>query len=215
MKLQGGVINGPKNPQFVFRSTLTGEIRNEDAELTLNYVDAKGDTGLDLGINARPLIEGRGRGNGIAFRLTPAEPIIAFQKFRFVDNSDWIYLHKNMRVYANVALIKEICPTVPVIMITKSEEENIMDMAIGQKIADYLIKPVNPNQILLSLKKNLHRRDIVSEAAQTAYQQNFGKIGMQINDSLTATDWMELYRRLAYGNFSCCAASSDTPKAAL
>ena len=75
-------------------------------------------------------------------------------------------------------------------MITKSEEENIMDMAIGQKIADYLIKPVNPNQILLSLKKNLHRRDIVSEAAQTAYQQNFGKIGMQINDSLTATDWM-------------------------
>ena len=100
MKLQGGVINGPKNPQFVFRSTLTGEIRNEDAELTLNYVDAKGDTGLDLGINARPLIEGRGR--GIAFRLTPAEPIIAFQKFRFVDNSDWIYLHKNMRVYANV-----------------------------------------------------------------------------------------------------------------
>ena len=51
MKLQGGVINGPKNPQFVFRSTLTGEIRNEDAELTLNYVDAKGDTGLDLGIN--------------------------------------------------------------------------------------------------------------------------------------------------------------------
>ena len=102
MKLQGGVINGPKNPQFVFRSTLTGEIRNEDAELTLNYVDAKGDTGLDLGINARPLIEGRGRGNGIAFRLTPAEPIIAFQKFHFVDNSDWIYLHKNMRVYANV-----------------------------------------------------------------------------------------------------------------
>lgn len=102
MTLQGGVINGPKNPQFTFRSTLTGEIRNEDAELTLNYIDADGDTGLDLGINARPLIEGRGKGNGIAFRLTPAEPIIAFQKFRFVDGSDWIYLHKNMRVYANV-----------------------------------------------------------------------------------------------------------------
>ncbi|OKZ13336.1 MAG: translocation/assembly module TamB [Bacteroides oleiciplenus] len=102
MKLQGGVINGPKNPQVVFRSTLTGEIRNDDAELTLNYVDAKGDTGLDLGINARPLIEGKGRGNGIAFRLTPAEPVIAFQKFHFVDGNDWIYLHKNMRVYANV-----------------------------------------------------------------------------------------------------------------
>ena len=63
--------------------------------------------GLDLGINARPLIEGRGRGNGIAFRLTPAEPIIAFQKFHFVDNSDWIYLHKNMRVYANVDMDSE------------------------------------------------------------------------------------------------------------
>lgn len=102
MTLQGGVINGPRNPQFVFRSTLTGEIRNEDAELTLNYIDANGDTGLDLGINARPLIEGRGRGNGLAFRLIPAEPIVAFQKFHFVDRSDWIYLHKNMRVYANV-----------------------------------------------------------------------------------------------------------------
>ena len=103
---------------------------------------------------------------------------------------DLIFLDENMPGLSGLqtlALIKEICPTVPVIMITKSEEENIMDMAIGQKIADYLIKPVNPNQILLSLKKNLHRRDIVSEAAQTAYQQNFGKIGMQINDSLTAT----------------------------
>lgn len=102
MKLQGGVINGPQNPQIAFRSTLTGEIRNQDAELTLNYIDANGDTGLDLGINARPLIEGRSRGNGLAFRLTPQEPIIAFQQFRFVDGSDWIYLHKNMRVYANV-----------------------------------------------------------------------------------------------------------------
>lgn len=94
--------------------------------------------------------------------------------------------------------IKELTPTVPVVMITKSEEENIMDMAIGRKIADYLIKPVNPNQILLSLKKILHHHDIVSEVAQSGYQQNFGKIGMQINDSLTADDWKELYRRLVY-----------------
>ena len=107
MTLQGGVINGPRNPQAVFRTTLTGEIRNDDAELKLNYVDAKGDTGLDLGLNARPLTEGHGRGNGIAFRLTPAEPIVAFQKFRFVDGRDWIYLHKNMRVYANVDMDSE------------------------------------------------------------------------------------------------------------
>lgn len=102
MKLQGGVINGPKNPQFVFRSTLTGEVRNDDAELTLDYVDGKGETGLLFGINARPLIEGRGRGNGALLRLTPEEPIIAYRKFHFVDNSNWIYLHKNMRVYANI-----------------------------------------------------------------------------------------------------------------
>ncbi|MDR1004151.1 MAG: PglZ domain-containing protein [Prevotellaceae bacterium] len=94
--------------------------------------------------------------------------------------------------------IKELRPTLPVVMITKSEEENIMNMAIGQKIADYLIKPVNPSQIWLSLKKILHRNDLVNEAAQTAYRQDFGKIGMRIDDSLTAADWMELYRRLVY-----------------
>lgn len=102
VKLQGGVINGPKNPQFVFRSTLTGEIRNEDAELTVDYVNGQGQTGVLFGINARPLAEGNGKGNGVLLNLIPAEPIIAFRKFRFVDNSNWIYLHKNMRVYANV-----------------------------------------------------------------------------------------------------------------
>ena len=102
MKLQGGVINGPKNPQFVFRSTLTGEVRNEDAELTVDYVNGKGQTGVLFGINARPLTEGHGRGNGVLLNLIPAEPIIAFRKFHFADNSNWIYLHKNMRVYANV-----------------------------------------------------------------------------------------------------------------
>ena len=124
---------------------------------------------------------------------------------------DLIFLDENMPGLSGLqtlALIKDICPTVPVVMITKSEEENIMDMAIGQKIADYLIKPVNPNQILLSLKKNLHRRDIVSEAAQTGYQQSFGKIGMQINDSLTAADWMELYHRLVYWELELEATDS-------
>lgn len=102
MMLQSGVVNGPKNPQFVFRSTLTGEIRSEDAELTVNYVDGKGETGVLFGINARPLTEGHGKGNGLLLNLTPAEPIVAYRKFHFVDNSNWIYLHKNMRVYANI-----------------------------------------------------------------------------------------------------------------
>ena len=124
----------------------------------------------------------------------------ALDKCRETDY-DLIFLDENMPGISGLetlAKIKDITPTVPVIMITKSEEENIMDMAIGSKIADYLIKPVNPNQILLSLKKNLHRKDIVSEVTQTTYQQNFGKIGMQINDSLTMDDWIELYRRLVF-----------------
>lgn len=73
-----------------------------------------------------------------------------------------------------------------------------MDQAIGSKIADYLIKPVNPTQILLTLKKNIHQREIVAEVAQSAYQQDFGKIGMQINDSLTLEEWIEVYKRLTY-----------------
>ena len=69
--------------------------------------------------------------------------------------------------------IKEISPITPIVMVTKSEEENIMDQAIGSKIADYLIKPVNPSQILLTLKKNIHRKEIVTEVTQSGYQQNF------------------------------------------
>ena len=102
MVLQGGITNGPKNPQAVFHSTLTGEIRNEDAELTLNYIDEKGDTGILFGINARPLTEGHGKGNGLLLQLTPQEPVIAFRKFHFVENQNWIYLHNNMRVYAGI-----------------------------------------------------------------------------------------------------------------
>ena len=91
MMLQSGVINGPKNPQFVFRSTLTGEIRSEDAELTVNYVDGKGQTGVLFGVNARPLTEGHGKGNGVLLNLTPAEPVIAFRKFHFVSIINWTY----------------------------------------------------------------------------------------------------------------------------
>lgn len=102
LQLQGGVINGAKNPKATFRSTLTGEIRNEDAELTASFTDGNGDTGLLLGINARPLTEGHGKGNGVLLRLTPEEPVIAFRKFRFIDEGNWIYLHNNMRVYAGI-----------------------------------------------------------------------------------------------------------------
>ena len=94
--------------------------------------------------------------------------------------------------------LKEIQPATPVVMVTKSEEENIMNQAIGQKIADYLIKPVNPNQILLTLKKNIHRREIVAEVTETSYQQSFGNIAMQIDDCKTWYDWADVYRRLVH-----------------
>ena len=84
-----------------------------------------------------------------------------------------------------------------------------MDQAIGSKIADYLIKPVNPTQILLTLKKNIHKKEIVTEVAQNAYQQNFGKIGMQINDSLTFEDWKEVYKRLVYWELELSETDSN------
>lgn len=92
--------------------------------------------------------------------------------------------------------IKQIQPTVPVVMVTKSEEEHIMDEAVGRNIADYLIKPVNPNQILLSLKKLIHRRELVAETTQAAYQQQFRQLSMQTADCRTWDDWTALYRQL-------------------
>ena len=114
---------------------------------------------------------------------------------------DLILLDENMPGLTGLetlARIKELSPSTPVVMVTKSEEENIMDQAIGSKIADYLIKPVNPTQILLTLKKNIHHKEIVTEVSQTAYQQNFGKIGMQINDSFTFDEWTEVYKKLVF-----------------
>ena len=93
-------------------------------------------------------------------------------------------------------LINRDHPDIPVIMITKSEEENIMDQAIGNSIADYLIKPVNPNQILLSIKKNLHSREIVSVRTSSDYQQEFGNISSLINMASSLDEWMDVYREL-------------------
>ncbi len=114
---------------------------------------------------------------------------------------DLILLDENMPGLSGLetlARIKEILPHVPVVMVTKSETEDIMDQAIGAKIADYLIKPVNPNQILLTLKKNIHQRELVQEAAQASYRQEFARIGMQISEHLTTEEWKELYRKLIH-----------------
>lgn len=105
--------------------------------------------------------------------------------------------------------IKEIAPATPVVMVTKSEEENIMNQAIGQKIADYLIKPVNPNQILLTLKKNIHRREIETEVTQSQYQQQFQQIAMQIMDCHTWNDWVEVYKRLVHWELQLSSTDSQ------
>lgn len=117
------------------------------------------------------------------------------------ETFDIIFLDENMPGLSGLetlALIKDIDPNVPMVMITKSEEENIMNMAIGSKIADYLTKPVNPSQILLTLKKNIHKKELVADHTASTYQSQFGRIGMQINDTLTYEDWVEVYKKLVY-----------------
>lgn len=114
---------------------------------------------------------------------------------------DLILLDENMPGLTGLETltrIKELHPATPVVMVTKSEEEDIMEQAIGSKIADYLIKPVNPHQILLALKKNIHSREIVAEKANSAYQQNFGRLSMQISDARSIEEWQEVYRKIVY-----------------
>lgn len=94
--------------------------------------------------------------------------------------------------------IKEMLPQLPVVMITKNEAENIMEEALGSQITDYLIKPVNPNQVLLSLKKIMDGKRLVSEKTTVAYQQDFRNLFMALNDNPNHEEWKELYKRLVY-----------------
>ncbi|HMC00295.1 MAG TPA: bifunctional response regulator/alkaline phosphatase family protein [Flavobacteriaceae bacterium] len=114
---------------------------------------------------------------------------------------DIVFLDENMPGLTGLETlteIKEIQNSLPVVMITKSEEEYIMEEAIGSKIADYLIKPVNPNQILLSLKKNLDNSRLVSEKTTSNYQQEFRKIAMDMTMVNSFEDWANLYQKLIY-----------------
>ena len=116
-----------------------------------------------------------------------------------VNNFDIVFLDENMPGLSGLETLSEIKslkPTLPVVMITKSEEENIMEEAIGAKIADYLIKPVNPNQILLSLKKNLDHSRLISEKTTSNYQQEFRKIAMDLTMVNSYEEWADLYRKL-------------------
>lgn len=124
---------------------------------------------------------------------------------------DIVFLDENMPGLSGLetlSFIKELDPNIPVIMITKNEDEGIMNDAIGKKITDYLIKPVNPNQILMSIKKNLHQADIVTEATLEGYREEFSKISMQINDANSFNDWCEIYKKLVHWEFELIASQN-------
>jgi len=129
------------------------------------------------------------------------------------NNFEIIFLDENMPGLSGLetlSKIKSIKPGIPVIMITKSEEEQIMDEAIGSKIADYLIKPVNPNQILLSLKKNLENKRLISEKTTSSYQQEFRNLGMTLSDKLSWDEWKDIYKRLVYWELELEKSSDES-----
>lgn len=114
---------------------------------------------------------------------------------------DIVFLDENMPGLTGMEvlnMVKNRYPALPVIMITKSEEEHIMEQAIGSKISDYLIKPVNPNQILLTLKKHLDAKRLESEQSTIGYMQEFRQIGMRLMDRLDFNEWADVYKKLTY-----------------
>ena len=125
---------------------------------------------------------------------------------------DLIFLDENMPGLSGLetlTIIKEKYPNIPVIMITKSEEESIMEEAIGSKIADYLIKPVNPNQILLSIKKNIESSRLVDEKTTRTYQQEFRNISMSLANCNSIDDWYDIYKKIIFWELEL-AKSSDS-----
>jgi CheY-like chemotaxis protein len=117
------------------------------------------------------------------------------------ENFDILFLDEQMPGMSGLETLQEVKnlrPNLPVVMITKSEEESIMENAIGSNISDYLIKPVNPNQILLSVKKNLEKKKLRSEKATMGYQQQFTQIGSEISSALDFNQWKDIYKKLVY-----------------
>ena len=133
------------------------------------------------------------------YKVTPVNSGIEALDLVKDNHYDAVFLDENMpgkTGLETLAEIKYIKPTIPIIMITKSEEEHIMEEAIGSQIADYLIKPLNPKQILLSLKKNLDNSRLVSQKSNSAYQQDFQRLSMQYNDIMDYEGWVEVFKSL-------------------
>jgi len=129
------------------------------------------------------------------------------------ERFDIVFLDENMPGLSGIETLEKIKisrPQLPVVMITKSEEESIMEDAIGSNIADYLIKPVKPNQILLSLKKNLDTKKLVSEKTISSYQQQFRNISMELSGDLDYDDWIDIYKKLVHWELSLDSSDDDS-----
>lgn len=137
------------------------------------------------------------KGYEVTTTTSGAEALDLVEEQRF----DLVFLDENMPGISGLetlSRIKSKHSALPVVMITKSEEEFIMEEAIGSKISDYLIKPVNPKQILLTIKKNLDTSRLVSEKTTINYQQEFRSIGMSLHNNMTFEEWKEIYKKLVY-----------------
>jgi len=123
---------------------------------------------------------------------------------------DLVLLDENMPGLSGLetlAAIKEVQPDVPVVMVTKNEAEDLMDQAIGAQIADYLLKPVNPMQILMALKKNIHRHEIVQEQTESGYRREFAQLALDMDAADDAAAWVELYKRLVHWELQLAAGA--------
>jgi len=131
------------------------------------------------------------------------------------NDFDIVFLDENMPGLTGLDTLEEIKlkhPSIPIVMITKSEEESIMEEAIGGRISDYLIKPVNPNQILLSIKKILEGKRLVSEKTTSSYQQEFRQISMDLQDRLDEEEWKELYKKIVYWDLKLAESNDSSMK---
>ena len=138
---------------------------------------------------------------GKGYDLTPAKSGDEALDILEVKKFDLLFLDENMPGLSGLetlTILKEKYPNTPVIMITKSEEESIMEEAIGSKIADYLIKPVKPSQILLAIKKNIDTNRLVEEKTTSNYQQEFRNISMKLASSMNKEEWYEIFKKLTY-----------------
>ena len=128
------------------------------------------------------------------------------------EHFDIIFLDEHMPGISGLEtleLLHNSHPEIPVVMITKSEDEGIMEKAIGRKITDYLIKPVNPHQILMAVKKILDQKSLISATNIESYREEFSQLSDRINNCTTAYDWAEMYKSLALWDIEF--AQSDNP----